>query len=600
MDDYLDQYFSSSSWSDVNVNERSSWVHCEPDQPNALLPSSIGIYQDDKTSSPVRMISSNHTMGCLAALDSIPSGESGCGVEHGLLSGEGEPQMDGQNCSSNSTKEMLNGSLAFANVELQFNTAVHSSGSLSLGSPKDLSVVGDLTPSLSFNERGHVICNEGESSEFRRSLTGLETLSPIPKLWHPQPYDGVSSLPTLIGQTRMESSCLQGENGTVNNDGNINRFVEIDKILQPENLSASISAKLHGARKHHLLFMKVNATGLWRTHELDSLALPSVLEKQSQHCLKWTLNFEFSFVAYVTYQGKQDMQNSLYSSFPAEHQITKTMIGLPSLLQSASPTPNNGCNGIGKPRVRARRGQATDPHSIAERLRREKIAERMKNLQELVPNSNKTDKASMLDEIIEYVKFLQLQVKVLSMSRLGAAGAVVPLITDCQAEGSNGLSLSPLAGQGVDFSASPDQVVFEQEVVKLMESNVTTAMQYLQSKGLCLMPIALANAISNGKASSSSSSSSGPASEERKKFGFTKGLVNNDIVHNTCTSNGLVQNSNCSSSSSSSSGSLPGVGIHYLSSDGHFMIGKLSGGLLANGCNGSFKQEEMNTLCTAK
>ncbi|KAL5658231.1 hypothetical protein ACJX0J_031394, partial [Zea mays] len=72
-------------------------------------------------------------------------------------------------------------------------------------------------------------------------------------------------------------------------------------------------------------------------------------------------------------------------------------------------------------RVRARRGQATDPHSIAERLRRERIAERMKALQELVSNANKTDKASMLDEIIDYVKFLQLQVKVLSMSRLGGA-----------------------------------------------------------------------------------------------------------------------------------------------------------------------------------
>nr|GMC67159.1 transcription factor bHLH66-like [Ipomoea batatas] len=40
-------------------------------------------------------------------------------------------------------------------------------------------------------------------------------------------------------------------------------------------------------------------------------------------------------------------------------------------------------------RVRARRGQATDPHSIAERIRRERIAERMKALQELVPNANK-------------------------------------------------------------------------------------------------------------------------------------------------------------------------------------------------------------------
>lgn len=32
----------------------------------------------------------------------------------------------------------------------------------------------------------------------------------------------------------------------------------------------------------------------------------------------------------------------------------------------------------------------------------------------------------MLDEIIEYVRFLQLQVKVLSMSRLGGAGAAGP------------------------------------------------------------------------------------------------------------------------------------------------------------------------------
>ncbi|PKA65491.1 Transcription factor bHLH66 [Apostasia shenzhenica] len=85
-------------------------------------------------------------------------------------------------------------------------------------------------------------------------------------------------------------------------------------------------------------------------------------------------------------------------------------------------------------RVRARRGQATDPHSIAERLRRERIAERMKALQELVPNANKTDKASMLDEIIDYVKFLQLQVKVLSMSRLGGTAAVGPLVAEISSE----------------------------------------------------------------------------------------------------------------------------------------------------------------------
>ncbi|KAF2284556.1 hypothetical protein GH714_026957 [Hevea brasiliensis] len=62
--------------------------------------------------------------------------------------------------------------------------------------------------------------------------------------------------------------------------------------------------------------------------------------------------------------------------------------------------------------VRARRGQATDSHSLAERVRREKISERMKLLQDLVPGCNKvTGKALMLDEIINYVQSLQRQVE---------------------------------------------------------------------------------------------------------------------------------------------------------------------------------------------
>ncbi|RID59800.1 hypothetical protein BRARA_F02999 [Brassica rapa] len=66
--------------------------------------------------------------------------------------------------------------------------------------------------------------------------------------------------------------------------------------------------------------------------------------------------------------------------------------------------------------VRARRGQATDSHSLAERVRREKIGERMKLLQDLVPGCNKvTGKALMLDEIINYVQSLQRQVEFLSM-----------------------------------------------------------------------------------------------------------------------------------------------------------------------------------------
>ncbi|XP_078166118.1 uncharacterized protein LOC144560750 isoform X1 [Carex rostrata] len=190
----------------------------------------------------------------------------------------------------------------------------------------------------------------------------------------------------------------------------------------------------------------------------------------------------------------------------ANTQLTPGSHASPAHATRVTTTTNAGLDGTFKPRARARRGHATDPHSIAERLRREKISERMKNLQELVPNSNKTDKASMLDEIIDYVKFLQLQVKVLSMSRLGATEAVVPLLTESQPEGSTGVlhlpsvSVGSTANVSLDGTAElQDSAAFEREVIQLMESNVTSAMQYLQNKGLCLMPIALASAISTQK-----------------------------------------------------------------------------------------------------
>lgn len=77
--------------------------------------------------------------------------------------------------------------------------------------------------------------------------------------------------------------------------------------------------------------------------------------------------------------------------------------------------------------VRARRGQATDSHSLAERARREKISERMKMLQDLVPGCNKViGKALVLDEIINYVQSLQRQVEFLSM-KLEAVNSRIPV-----------------------------------------------------------------------------------------------------------------------------------------------------------------------------
>ncbi|XP_024356478.1 uncharacterized protein [Physcomitrium patens] len=80
-------------------------------------------------------------------------------------------------------------------------------------------------------------------------------------------------------------------------------------------------------------------------------------------------------------------------------------------------------------RARAKRGCATHPRSIAERVRRTRISERMKKLQDLVPNMEKTTNTSdMLDETVEYVKSLQMKVKELTetIAQLKAATQMSP------------------------------------------------------------------------------------------------------------------------------------------------------------------------------
>ncbi|XP_021687496.2 transcription factor SPATULA isoform X2 [Hevea brasiliensis] len=82
-----------------------------------------------------------------------------------------------------------------------------------------------------------------------------------------------------------------------------------------------------------------------------------------------------------------------------------------------------------QPRSSSKRSRAAEVHNLSEKRRRSRINEKMKALQNLIPNSNKTDKASMLDEAIEYLKQLQLQVQMLTMR--------------------NGLSLHPMCLPGV-------------------------------------------------------------------------------------------------------------------------------------------------------
>lgn len=89
--------------------------------------------------------------------------------------------------------------------------------------------------------------------------------------------------------------------------------------------------------------------------------------------------------------------SSFYS--PESNQVQK----LPEVRQNSNPPRSS------------KRTRAAEIHNLSEKRRRSRINEKLKALQTLVPNSNKTDKASMLDEAIDYLKQLQLKVQALTM-----------------------------------------------------------------------------------------------------------------------------------------------------------------------------------------
>eukprot|EP00250_Pteridium_aquilinum_P013970 c21695_g1_i1 orf=84-1850(-) len=76
----------------------------------------------------------------------------------------------------------------------------------------------------------------------------------------------------------------------------------------------------------------------------------------------------------------------------------------------------------------SKRNRAAEVHNLSEKNRRNRINEKLKALQDLIPNSSKTDKASVLDEAIEYMKTLQMQLQMVSMrSGLSVSPLMIPL-----------------------------------------------------------------------------------------------------------------------------------------------------------------------------
>lgn len=82
-----------------------------------------------------------------------------------------------------------------------------------------------------------------------------------------------------------------------------------------------------------------------------------------------------------------------------------------------------------------------EPQTVAARKRREKISEKIRVLQRLVPGGSKMDTASMLDEAASYLKFLREQIK--AMEDLSYKLGSLDCLSNCTSFSFNSTSAFP-------------------------------------------------------------------------------------------------------------------------------------------------------------
>ncbi|KAJ7552029.1 hypothetical protein O6H91_06G039400 [Diphasiastrum complanatum] len=405
----LEQIFSLPAWSDVG---------------GGLGKVPLDYHASGSEANPGLELSGAHKLYTMSLLPSVLP--PGAFSEQGLGSQEREKEEIVENLHLRGSTQYCNGDRDFVSrIQRQHEIQVskHSPvgrpvGSLSFNDSRTLNLVSRTIGSSQGGSGVHPVSplpplrlmNSGTGSLlFRSSSSMVSNGSPLPVL-----TPGSSNLQSPAMLSHSPSGRSSGSEGSAG----------ARDCQSPPPLAPTFHQSYVGGTSP-LPF----ALGQSKTETL--LVTGEVSSGEAQFLGKRSRNEEALLKEPISNQGRDGLFNTLAGGQVGLPHLGRTngqplsQENLPAIQGVVSPSYGNGAaaaqaqssgqavpataiiNGV-RPRVRARRGQATDPHSIAERLRRERIAERMKSLQELVPNSNKVslDKGLRLFKVFDFCHVL--------------------------------------------------------------------------------------------------------------------------------------------------------------------------------------------------